>query len=130
MPDGLPGLRDELERALSDLVAATELVRTFEIPDFHRETEYVSLKGKDQYPFIGGRLVSSDGIEKAEQEYAAMTNEYVDQRNTSKWCKLYRESFAVGGPWRDLTITIIYSILRLSKQHQLSALSRRVTIPS
>ncbi len=96
LPDGLPGLRDEIERALDDLVAATELVRTFEIPDFHRETEYVSLKGKDQYPFIGGRLVSSDGIEKAEQEYAAMTNEYVDQRNTSKWCQLSRESFAVG----------------------------------
>ncbi|UCH64075.1 MAG: Ni/Fe hydrogenase subunit alpha [Fidelibacterota bacterium] len=95
-PDELPGLRDELENALVDLGAATELVRTFEIPDFHRETEYVSLKGEDQYPFIGGRLVSSDGIEKAEQEYAAMTNEYVDQRNTSKWCKLSRESFAVG----------------------------------
>jgi len=96
IPPDLPALRDELERSLDDLAAAVELVRTFEIPDFHRETEYVSLKGEDEYPWIGGRLVSSDGIEKAEQEYAAMTNEYVDQRNTSKWCKLSRESFAVG----------------------------------
>ncbi len=96
MPEGLGGLRDELERSLDDLAVAAELFRTFEIPDFVRETEFVSLKGKDEYPFIGGRLISSDGVEHAEHEYLPMTNEYVDKNNTSKWCKLSRKSFAVG----------------------------------
>ncbi|MFB0516189.1 MAG: nickel-dependent hydrogenase large subunit, partial [Candidatus Neomarinimicrobiota bacterium] len=57
---------------------------------------FVSLKGENEYPFIGGRLISSDGVEHAEHEYKPMTNEYVDKNNTSKWCKLSRDSFAVG----------------------------------
>jgi coenzyme F420-reducing hydrogenase alpha subunit len=31
-----------------------------------------------------------------EAEYRAMTNEYVTDENTSKWCRLSRDSFAVG----------------------------------
>jgi sulfhydrogenase subunit alpha len=98
MPDRqvLAGLKSELERSVEDLAATAALVRTFEIPDFSRETEFVSLKGEGEYPFIGGRLVSSDGVDLAESKYRSMTNEYVDKNNTSKWCKLSRESFAVG----------------------------------
>jgi len=94
--DKLLALRDELERSVDDLAATAELFSTLTIPNFVRETEFVSLKGEGDYPFIGGRLVSSDGVEKAESEYLAMTNEYVDDNNTSKWCKLSRQSFAVG----------------------------------
>ncbi|UCH63972.1 MAG: Ni/Fe hydrogenase subunit alpha [Fidelibacterota bacterium] len=96
MPEGLGSLRDELQHSLDDLAMAVELFHTFEIPDFVRETEFVSLKGENEYPFIGGRLISSDGVEHAEHEYLPMTNEYTDKNNTSKWCKLSRESFAVG----------------------------------
>jgi coenzyme F420-reducing hydrogenase alpha subunit len=49
-----------------------------------------------EYPWIGGRLVSTDGVEHAERDYRKMTNEYVDKDNTSKWCRLSRPSFAVG----------------------------------
>ncbi len=98
MPDKhtLLDLKSRLERAVEDLRVAVELFRTFEIPEFERETEFVSLKGERGYPFIGGRIFSSDGVEHAEAEYLAMTNEYVTENNTSKWCKLSRESFAVG----------------------------------
>jgi coenzyme F420-reducing hydrogenase alpha subunit len=98
MPDKhvLRELKSQLERAIDDLHATVELFRTLEVPDFVRETEFVSLKGERGYPFIGGRLLSSDGVERAEAEYRAMTNEYVTENNTSKWCKLSRESFAVG----------------------------------
>ena len=89
-------LRSELERAVDDLRAAVELFGTLEIPDFERETEFVSLKAEGEYPFIGGRLISTDGVEMAESDYRDMTNEYVTENNTSKWCKLSRESFAVG----------------------------------
>ncbi|MFC1620036.1 Ni/Fe hydrogenase subunit alpha [Candidatus Neomarinimicrobiota bacterium] len=96
MPAGLEELQTQLENALKDLTTAAELVDTFSIPDFQRDTEFVSLKGEQEYPWIGGSLISSDGIEKTEPEYKAMTNEYVEQNNTSKWCRLSRESFAVG----------------------------------
>ena len=98
MPDKhlLLELKSQLERAIDDLSATVELFSTLEIPDFARETEFVSLKGEKDYPFIGGRLLSSDGAERAESEYRVMTNEYVTENNTSKWAKLSRESLAVG----------------------------------
>ena len=96
MPDDLASLREQISHSLKDFTVAAELVADFKIPDFQRETEFVSLKGEKEYPWIGGRLISTDGVEKAEPEYKAMTNEYVEPNNTSKWCRLSRESFAVG----------------------------------
>jgi len=98
MPDqyALQELKAQCERAVDDLAATVEFFRTLEIPDFQRETEFVSLKGERDYPFIGGRLLSTDGVERPESDYRAMTNEYVTESNTSKWCKLSRESLAVG----------------------------------
>lgn len=92
----LLSLRDDLERSLADLEATVGLFRSFEVPDFRRETEFVSLQGENEYPWIGGNMVSSDGVVRREEEYRLMTNEYVDKNNTSKWCRLSRESFAVG----------------------------------
>jgi coenzyme F420-reducing hydrogenase alpha subunit len=92
----LQALRDELQRSFEDIGATVDLFETFEIPDFVRETEFVSLKGETEYPWIGGRLLSTDGVDYAESDYRRMTNEYVDPCNTSKWCRLSRPSFAVG----------------------------------
>jgi sulfhydrogenase subunit alpha len=94
--DRLLSLRDELKRSFEDLETAIGVVRGFEIPDFARETEFVSLKGEADYPFIGGQMISTDGVVHGEGDYLLMTNEYVDDNNTSKWCRLSRESFAVG----------------------------------
>jgi len=98
MPDraSLETLREKLDASLEDLSIVVGLMRTFQIPDFSRETEFVSLKAVDDYPFIGGRLISSDGVEMDEGSYEKMTNETVNRNNTSKWCSLSRESFAVG----------------------------------
>lgn len=88
--------RTRLKDATDDLLKTAELFRTFVIPDFTRETEFVSLKGVDSYPFIGGDLISSDGVRKPEHEYKAMSNEYIVEQSTSKWSRLSRQSFAVG----------------------------------
>jgi len=95
-PHVLKELKAALENSIDDLNAAVDLFTTWDIPQFERETEFVSLKSERNYAFIGGRLLSTDGVERAESEYRAMTNEYVTESNTSKWCKLSRESFAVG----------------------------------
>ena len=92
----LLGLRLELRRSLDDLASVAELFSTFEIPDFSRETEFVSLGGTSDYPFIGGELVSSDGVRRAENDYLAMTNEYTVEGSPSKLARLSRESYAVG----------------------------------
>ena len=92
----LSDLRDQLRAALPDLAATAEVFSGFEIPDFVRETEFVSLKADGSYPWIGGNLLSTDGVDRPEHEYREMTNEYTTEGNTSKWCKLSRDAFAVG----------------------------------
>lgn len=89
-------LRERLSGIMTDLEKTAELFSSFNIPAFTRETEFVSLKGSDGYPFIGGDLVSSDGVQKSEAEYRGMTNEYIVEQSTSKWSRLSRKSFAVG----------------------------------
>ena len=85
-----------LQDVVDDLTRTADLFRQFVVPDFSRETEFVSLKGSGEYPFIGGDLVSTDGVIKKEHEYRLMTNEYMVGQSTSKWSKLSRQSFAVG----------------------------------
>jgi len=95
-PGDLRELRDALQRSVPDLEATVGVFLGFDFPAFERETEYVSLRGNGDYPWIGGDLLSSDGVVKSEADYRPMTNEYVDENNTSKWCRLSRDSYAVG----------------------------------
>ncbi len=85
-----------LKEVMKDLLQTAGLFKKFKMPDFSRETEFVSLKGEGQYPFMGGDLISSDGVRKKEHEYKEMTNEYLVEQSTSKWSRLSRGSFAVG----------------------------------
>lgn len=92
----LERLAQRLTAAEEDLAATADLFASFAIPAFTRETEFVSLKADHSYPFIGGELVSSDGVVKREADYRAMTNEYCAKGFTSKLSRLSRDSFAVG----------------------------------
>ncbi|MEJ2351227.1 MAG: Ni/Fe hydrogenase subunit alpha [Anaerolineales bacterium] len=92
----LRDLLTDLEATIPYLWRALDLFKGLQMPDFIRETEFVSLQADNRYPFIGGNLVSSDGVCKGEDQYLAMTNEYLVDFSTSKFCKLSRESFAVG----------------------------------
>jgi coenzyme F420-reducing hydrogenase alpha subunit len=92
----LRDLLQDLESVLPILWKTLDLFKTLPLPDFERETEFVSLRSDRQYSFIGGDLISSDGVRKEEDDYLAMTNEFLVDTSTSKLCKLSRDSFAVG----------------------------------
>jgi sulfhydrogenase subunit alpha len=92
----LRSLRKEILSALGDLHQVVGLFKRFRMPAFVRETEFVSLKGERNYPWIDGSLVSSDGVLKDQDEYLSMTNEYGEDYSTSKFTRLSREAFAVG----------------------------------
>ena len=94
--DKLNLLKQRLQASITDIQKSGDLFVSFSVPEFVRETEFVSLKGVTTYPFIGGDLMSSDGVHKLESEYKEMTNEYMVEQSTSKWSKLSRSSFAVG----------------------------------
>ena len=89
-------LRENLAAGMDDVEKTVELFKTIEMPEFIRETEFVALKGENEYPWIGGSMMSTDGVLKTENEYLAMTNEYTDEGSTSKLTRLSRNSFAVG----------------------------------
>ena len=92
----LEAIKKRFEEAIPDIKATVEFFKTLAIPDFVRETEFVSLKGVNDYPYIGGDMVSTDGVVKHEDDYLAMTNEYKEDFTTSKFARLSRESMAVG----------------------------------
>ncbi len=83
----------ERKRALD---IAADFFSTLNIPDFTRETEFISLSNGSSYPSIGGNLVSSDGVKRDENDYLQMTNEYAKEGSTSKFTRLSRHSSAAG----------------------------------
>ncbi len=92
----LERLKEKLSAALPDLLTALNVFEAIEMPSFERETEFVSLKGDGDYPWIGSDLISSDGVVKPVGDYLDMTNEYKEDFSTSKFARLSRGSFAVG----------------------------------
>ncbi len=92
----LQQLKDQIPARINDLQQTAAVLKTLKLPDYTRETEFVSLKGDKDYPWIGGQLISTDGVVKDENDFLAMTNEYREEFSTSKWAKLSRQSFAVG----------------------------------
>ncbi|MGQ9631376.1 MAG: Ni/Fe hydrogenase subunit alpha [bacterium] len=95
-PKGLREMQKRLRDSIPDLEATVELFKTFDIPDFTRETEYISLKRDDEYAFYDGDIASTDGKRVPESRYREMTNEFVVPHSTAKHTKASRESFMVG----------------------------------
>jgi len=89
-------LKERLEQAQDDLHQTVALFAGLETPEFKRECLLVSLEGKERYPFIGGKIMTSEGSVAAEEEYDRFIQEYTVKRSTAKWCKVSGKSFAVG----------------------------------
>jgi len=89
-------LRTMIQERKPALEVACSFFHTLAIPDFIRETEFISLFNGSTYPAIGGRLVSSDGVNREENDYLLMTNEYTRDFSTSKFTRLSRKSSAAG----------------------------------
>ncbi|MCF7902317.1 MAG: Ni/Fe hydrogenase subunit alpha [Candidatus Marinimicrobia bacterium] len=98
--------RDELlhlkERIVTEgLPDAVETVETMKaladaIPQFERETEYISLTHDDEYALYDGDICSSDGGTFPVEDYLNVTNEFVVEHSTSKHARNKREAYMVG----------------------------------
>jgi coenzyme F420-reducing hydrogenase alpha subunit len=65
----LAPLREELKWACDAAVETAKLTNTLDFPTFENDYEFVSLRHPDEYPFNGGRIVSSGGVDIAIREY-------------------------------------------------------------
>lgn len=92
----LKAIRGRLEDAMVDLDATVQLFKTFSIPDFTRETEYIALKDPKEYAFISGQIGSTDAGITPLDKYLEITNEFCVPHSTAKYTKNKRDSYMVG----------------------------------
>ena len=89
-------IRKRLVDASPDLEATAELFITLKIPAFERETEYISLKSKEEYALYDGVIASTDAGTTPVENYRNWTNEYLVPHSTAKYAKNVRDSYMVG----------------------------------
>jgi coenzyme F420-reducing hydrogenase alpha subunit len=65
----LRAMLDDLKWGRDGAIETAKLVSTFEFPDFEFDYEFVSTRKPGEYPMIGGRFVSSSGLDIAIKEY-------------------------------------------------------------
>ncbi len=94
-------LQERLKNSVADLTAVAEAVLSVadKLPNFTRETEYVSLKQDNPptYTFYHGDITSTDfdGTVPV-NDWQSVANEYVSDQSTAKWTKWNRQSYTVG----------------------------------
>jgi sulfhydrogenase subunit alpha len=86
----------KLKDAKNELKQAIKTLKTLKLPEFQRETEYISLYKKGDYALLEGNIYSSDTGESSYKNYRDFTNEYLIDHSTAKRAKHSRDSFMVG----------------------------------
>lgn len=92
----LEDLRERLEAAKTDLQASVDLIATLALPDFTRETEYISLTMPGEFAMYEGTVYSSDAGPMPTDKYREVTNEFVVPHSTAKHARWHRNSYMVG----------------------------------
>ncbi len=94
-------LQERLKNCVGDLKAVAQAVLSVagNLPNFTRETEYVSLKQDNPptYTFYHGDITSTDYDGAVSiHDWQGVANEYVNDQSTAKWTKWHRDSYTVG----------------------------------
>lgn len=91
-------LKQRLIDSEEDVNTVANLLTTLapKIPDFTRETEYISLTSDDEFALLDGVLCSTDTGSGLVDDYLEWTNEFVTPQSTAKFTKHARESYMVG----------------------------------
>ncbi len=95
----LAALREKLvTQAIPDASFVVEVVASLAgaIPDFVRETEYISVYSPQEYGLYDGQICSSDSGLHPVDDYLRVTNEFIVPHSTSKHARFNRSSYFVG----------------------------------
>lgn len=95
-PEILEDIIAKLKDAKQELTGAIKVLKSLKLPQFERETEYISLYKKGEYALLEGNIFSSDTGETSYKNYRQLTNEYLIDHSTAKRAKHQRDSFMVG----------------------------------
>ena len=86
----------KLQDAKEELKTGIKVLKTLRLPEFARETEYISLYKVGEYALLEGNIYSSDTGESSYKNYRDFTNEYLIDHSTAKRAKHNRDSLMVG----------------------------------
>ena len=89
-------MKEMLKLCYPDLEKSLEVLKTLDIPDFERKTEYISLSDPVDYALYDGNIKSTDGWEIDDQDYLDNISEKVVQYSTAKHCWTGGNVFMVG----------------------------------
>jgi sulfhydrogenase subunit alpha len=89
-------LREPLERARDDALETVRWVATFDFADREIGSSFVSISDPGHYPVIGGRVVSTDGLDIAEREFLDHVVEDHVSHSTALHATLDGEEYVVG----------------------------------
>ncbi|HHJ53769.1 MAG TPA: Ni/Fe hydrogenase subunit alpha [Caldithrix abyssi] len=95
----LSELREKLvNQGLPDALFALDVLDSVkgEVPNFERETEYISLYSDQEYGLYDGVIYSSDAGKIPVEDYLKVTNEFIVPHSTSKHTRFNRSSYMVG----------------------------------
>lgn len=94
----LETVRQRIIDAEKDVEAITGLLKTLahKLPNFTRETEYISLTHDNEYALYDGDLCSTEGDRANVNDYLSWTNEYIVPQSTAKYTKRKRDSLMAG----------------------------------
>ena len=95
----LRNLLPDLEWALDSAIQTVHFVAALEFPKFEQPYEFVSLFHPEQYPISGGRIVSSQGLDIAIDDYELYFNErHLPQSTALHSVRLPGETSYLVGP--------------------------------
>ncbi len=92
----LARIRIRLLDAIEDTKETVRLFKELTVPQFDRETEYVSLKDPNLYALYDGQVYSSEGETIAAEQYQSFVEEYVVRHSTAKHARWHRPEYMVG----------------------------------
>ncbi len=93
----LKALKETILSYSDDIDETVKLFATFKVPEYYRETEFVSLKNPSEYAFYEGDIYSSDtkkGVKNL--DYKTLIKEKMVDHSTSKHCTATRDSYIAG----------------------------------
>jgi len=89
-------MKEMLKASYPDFEKSLEVFKTLKLPDFERETEYISITDPTEYALYDGNIKSTDGWEINDQDYLSKINEKVVEHSTAKHCWSSRDAYFVG----------------------------------
>ncbi len=103
-PADLAGLRKELDRAIEASSATVRWVAELDAPPMDREVRMVSLKSPFEYPYSDGRIVSSDGIDIAPNEWNSAFEELHVEGSNALHARTHAGEHYLLGPAARITL--------------------------